>query len=214
MSKHHAIIVGFGPGNGSGIARAFAEEGFCLSLISRKPVPFELEGVESLSLQADAADPAALTAAIEAASAHFGAPEVLVYNAAAYAQGRPSSIEPASLTADFAVNVSGALASARAVLPAMRHRDSGTILFTGGGWALYPSVDFASMSLGKIGIRSLTFLLADELRGTGVRAGTVTVMGTVAPNTPFDPLKIGRAFVEMYRQPADSFQIELQFKGA
>jgi len=215
MSRPHAVIVGFGPGIGAGAAQAFAGAGFNLSLISRNPekhrrhLPAE---IAARFYPTDAGDPDALSTAIQSAIGADGVPDVLVYNAVSSGIGKPSTIEPASLTRDFSTNVSGALAAARAVLPGMRARSSGTILFTGGGWALYPSADFASISIGKAALRSLTFMLAEELAGTGVRAATLTVMGVVQPDTPFDPGRIGRAFLDMYRQPTESFPVELQFK--
>jgi NADP-dependent 3-hydroxy acid dehydrogenase YdfG len=162
---------------------------------------------------ADASDVVALTDAIRQATEAFGPAEVIVYNVIASSQGRPSTIDPNRLTSDFGVNVAGALTSVRAVLPEMLRRGKGTILFTGGGWAIYPSVDFASASLGKCALRMFALLLAEELQGTGVRAGTLTIMGGVRRNTPFDPARIGEAFVEMYRQPTTAFQAEVQFTG-
>lgn len=216
QTKPHAIVVGFGPGLGTGIARAFAAAGFGLSLVSRKQTREENSLPAEIAADfypADAGDPAALSAALQAAVRDSGAPDVLIYNVVAPAMGKPTSIDPASLTTDFSKNVTGALVSAQTVLPDMLRRGAGTLLFTGGGWALYPSVDFASISIGKVALRALTFLLADELKDTPVRVGTLTVMGTVQANTAFDPDAIGRAFLHMYRQPKESFSTEVQFRG-
>jgi NAD(P)-dependent dehydrogenase (short-subunit alcohol dehydrogenase family) len=220
LPKPHAIIVGFGPGNGLGIGGAFGLAGFSLSLIARNPNELKDEilaliqaGSPAEAFTADAGDAIALADAIRRATEIFGPAEVIVYNVLASSQGRPSAIDPGRLTQDFGVNVSGALTSVRAVLPEMLRRGKGTILFTGGGWAIYPSVDFASASLGKCAQRMLALLLAEELQGTGVRAGTLTIMGSVRRNTPFDPDRIGEAFVDMYRQPTSTFQAEVQFTG-
>jgi short-subunit dehydrogenase len=219
MSKPHAVIVGFGPGVGFGLAHAFGRAGFSLSLIARNPDKVQNQlndlkqsGVAIELIKTDASDGDSLHRAVQEAINRLGSPSVLIYNVVAPAQGRPSTIEPADLTRDL--NVVGALASARAVLPDMLAQKSGTILCTGGGWALYPSVDFASISIGKAALRSLVFTLAEEMKGTGVRVGTVTIMGTVQPGTAFDPEKIGRVFLDLYNQPDPSFPTEVQFKGA
>jgi hypothetical protein len=63
-------------------------------------------------------------------------------------------------------------------------------------------------------LRSLTLTLAQELADMGIRVGMVSIMGQVASGTPFDPNKIGEAFLELHRQPADKFQAEMLFQGA
>jgi NAD(P)-dependent dehydrogenase (short-subunit alcohol dehydrogenase family) len=214
-------LVGFGAGNGLGIARAFGAAGYRLALVSRTPAKsadalaqLSGAGIQAKAFAADAGDAASLNAAFAAIAADLGAPDVLVYNAMAPSFGRPSTLSAQSLVADFTVNVVGAFVSAQAVLPAMKQRGSGAILFTGGGWAMYPLVDAASASLGKAALRNLTFTLAEDLKGSGVRVGTLTIMGPVKAGTPFDPDKIGRAFLAYAQQPAAAFEPEQLFKGA
>jgi NADP-dependent 3-hydroxy acid dehydrogenase YdfG len=203
-----------------GAARAFGAAGFNLSLLSRNPenvtplIPrLNEHGVEAEWFKCNAGDFVSLSEAIQQATTKFGDPELILYNAVSFSKGKPSTIDPQTLSADFAVNVAGALAAARHVLPKILERRSGTLLFTGGGLAIYPSAEYASLSIGKAGMRTLVLVLAEELKGTGVRAGTITVMGYVAPGTPFDPDTIGNAFLELYRQPDESFSVELLFKG-
>lgn len=214
-------LVGFGPGNGLGIARAFGAAGYRLALLSRTPAKsadalqqLRGSGYQATAFAADAGHSASLEAALSTVGATLGATDVLIYNALAPSFGPPTTMTPASLSADFAVNVGGALSATLAVLPAMLARKSGVILFTGGGWALYPTVQAASASLGKAALRSLAFTLAEELKPAGIRVGTLTVMGPVAAGTPFDPEKIGQAFLAYAEQSASQFQPELQFTGA
>jgi NAD(P)-dependent dehydrogenase (short-subunit alcohol dehydrogenase family) len=87
------------------------------------------------------------------------------------------------------------------------------ILFTGGDWAHYPWDEAAEIAVGKAGLRSLTLTLAHELAATNIRAGMVSIMGQVAPNTPFDPDRIGEALLELHQQSTADFQPELMFKG-
>ena len=55
----------------------------------------------------------------------------------------------------LAVNIGGAMVAAQAAAPKMMARGSGSILFTGGGFALQPHPDYLSLSIGKAGIRAL-----------------------------------------------------------
>jgi NAD(P)-dependent dehydrogenase (short-subunit alcohol dehydrogenase family) len=221
MSQPLCLIVGFGPGNGLGIARAFGRAGFALALLSRNPakqapwqVSLENDGIAARQYSADAANEASLNGAIAKAENELGGTIVLVYNALSATFGKPSTLATETLVTDFRVNVTGALAAVRAVLPGMKTRGHGSILFTGGGWALQPWDEAASPSIGKAGLRSLAFTLAQELHGTGVRVGTVTICGEVAPGTPFDPDKIGEIFLAMHRAPENEFQTEVVFKGS
>lgn len=215
------IIVGYGPGNGQGIARAFGRAGFSLGLLARSPANFagplaELRsaGYTAELLAADAGDDESLTTGLRATRDKLGDAEVLVYNAVAFRMAPPTTVSADQLVSDFRTNVAGALTATNFVLPAMKARRSGAVLFTGGGWALYPSAAVASTAIGKAGQRHLALMLSEELQGSGVRAGTVLVMGEVAPGTAFDPDKIGEAFVAAYRRPPGQFEPEVQFRGA
>lgn len=214
----NCVIVGYGPGVAAGVARAFGAEGMSLALIARNAAKLDSavselarDGREGAGFAADAGDPASLAAAIEAARQRFGDPAVLVYNAAVWRPGPVLETDPAVLAGDLAIDVGGALAAARAVAPAMRARRSGSILFTGGGFALYPSPVAPTLSMGKAAIRSLALMLAEELAPANVRVGTVTIMGTVAPGTRFDPDAIAGAFLDLHRGPADPHTAETRF---
>jgi hypothetical protein len=54
--------------------------------------------------------------------------------------------------------------------------------------------------------------LAEDLAGTGVRVGTVTVHGPVARGTLFDPDDIAAAMVRLHRGTSEG--IEIHFAAA
>jgi len=220
MAKPACVIVGYGPGTGHGIASAFGRTGFALGLLTRSPdkvaeplSALREAGHHALLFAADAANADSLRSGLDAARAQLGDPEVMVYNAAVFRLATPTAITADQLVADFRTNVAGALTAANHVLPALRARRGGAILFTGGGWALHPSASVASTAIGKAGLRHLVLMLAEELQGSGVRVGTVTILGQVATGTAFDPQRIGEAFVAMYRRPVEQFQSEVLFRG-
>lgn len=96
----------------------------------------------------------------------------------------------------------------------MRTRQAGTILFTGGGWALYPAAFVAATAIGKAGQRHLALMLAEELAHTGVRAGTLMIMGQVKAGTAFDPSLIGQSVLAMCQRPTAAWTAEVHFTGA
>jgi NAD(P)-dependent dehydrogenase (short-subunit alcohol dehydrogenase family) len=219
MSDPVCAVVGYGPGVGHGVARAFAAEGYDLALLSRAPerhaalrAELEPHAIRIQPFAVDAGDAAALRAALQRVALSLGEISVLIYNAVAPTYGRPTALTPEQLVADFRVNVAGALAAVHTVLPAMRARGAGSILFTGGGSALAPWVDGASIGIGKAALRNLTYTLAEDLKATGIHIATVTVCGAVQPGTPFNPERIGQAFVSLHRQSPAHFETELQLR--
>ena len=47
--------------------------------------------------------------------------------------------------------------------------------------------DVSVLFSGKAAVRNLAFSLYADLKDSGIHAATVTICGTVAPGTPFDP---------------------------
>ncbi|MBU8541388.1 SDR family oxidoreductase [Falsiroseomonas tokyonensis] len=208
-STPRCVILGYGPGLGAALASRFAAGGYRVLGLARDPSRHAAAEIELRA--ADAADPASLAAALE------GTVDVLIHNAyrATMAAPGPSALSPQDLARDFAVNVGGALAAAQAVLPGMRRAGRGSILFTGGGLALDPTgwLPAASLAIGKAGLRSLAQTLHAELAPAGIHAGTVTVAGTIAPGTGFDPARIAEAFWSLHQDPPGAFRAEIIFQG-
>ena len=195
------VIVGYGPGIGAAVAEVFAVQGYSLALVARNPdklaqavARYAEQGIRAHGFPADVGDAAALASALDRARQACGDPEVVLYNAANWRPGPVLATTPDSLDADFRVCVTGALVAARSFAPAMVEAGKGTLLFTGGGFALYPSPQAPGLSIGKAGVRSLALMLAAELAPSGVGVTTVTVAGTVAEGTPFAPSRIAAAF--------------------
>ncbi|WP_406853787.1 SDR family NAD(P)-dependent oxidoreductase [Alsobacter sp. KACC 23698] len=201
-------IVGYGPGIGAAVARRFAQAGYrVLGLSRRADGP---AGAVELR-QADASDPSSLSAALSGERV-----DALVFNAYRMTPAAgPSDLTPEDLMADMQVNLAGALASVRAVLPGMRTRGTGAILFTGGGLAFDPTgwLAAASLAAGKAALRNFAQALNAELAPQGIHAGTVTVAGMVQPGTPFDPDHIADAFWDLAQDQPGHFRADIVFKG-
>ncbi|MBE9140710.1 SDR family NAD(P)-dependent oxidoreductase [Nodosilinea sp. LEGE 07088] len=219
MSQKVCVIVGFGTGVSAGVAKVFGKEGYTLALVARNPAKLAdnaqvliAEGFSVQTFTADAGDEASLIQAFTRIRAELGDPEVLIYNAAGFTPGKPSSLTSQGLVADFQVNVAGALAAVQQVLMAMQANRKGTILLTGGGLALYPAAEASSLSIGKAGIRSLAFTLAQELQESGIHVGTVTICGTVQSGTHFDPDAIAQSYLALHHQLPAAFETEVIYK--
>ena len=212
-------IVGMGPGLSQALAARFAAGGFAIGMVARTPSTLERmsalleqQGAKSQGAVADVADAGALTRALAAVHAALGEPDVLIFNASTLRMAVPSQLEPADLAQDLAVNVGGALAAAQAVLPSMRARGSGCIIFTGGGSAFEPWVDAASLGVGKAAMRNLALAFARELAPAGIHAATVTVCGAIAPGTWYDPARIAEVFWDLHEDAPGAFRGEVLYR--
>lgn len=212
-------IVGMGPGVALAVARRFAAEGHTIAMIARDEArlaghaeALQAAGYTARAFAADAGDAAALGAAFTAIHGELGPTAVLIYNAAVLKPGTPSTLAPTQLEMELRVNVVGALVSAQAVLPGMRQAGQGTIVFTGGGLALEPAARFASLAIGKAGVRSLALSLAQELAPAGIHVATVTICGFVRPGTRFDPDEIAAAYLRLHGQPREAWEREVTIR--
>jgi len=209
-------IVGMGEGNGMAIARRFAKEGFAIAMIARNESKLQSyqsklndEGITSYYFLADAGDKVAMEAAFEAMKIQVGSPDVLVYNAAVPRMENVLETTFDSLVSDFQANVAGALVAVNAVLPGMQTAPTkGTILFTGGGFALYPHPDFASLAIGKAGIRSLANTLGAALQPQEIKVGTITICGTVDESDPkYNPTAIAEEYWKFHANPQSEVEV-------
>ena len=191
MSGGFLIIVGAGPGISLAMARRFGIEGFSIALLARseeklRSYQHELAtaGVRTLFRVADCADDLELGAALEDLQTQAGAPDVLLYNAANIKWKNLLDDTGAGLTADFQVNVAGALTATRAVLPRMRAANRGILLFTGSLFATDPAPAFGSLSISKAGLRNLAYGLSKSRQGTAIRVHYLAIQGRVTADDP------------------------------
>lgn len=200
-------MVGVGPGLGLAVARRFAREGMTAGLIARseatvKAAAEELGSADVLPVTADVTDEGALRAALDRVVDAYGVPEVVVYNAALVQADRIGDLTARQHLDAFAVNVVGAITTAAHLAPAMAERGSGSFLITGG--MPVPKPDYASLSLGKAGMRAVVTLLHQQYGAAGVHAASVTVSGGVSPGSLWDPDDIADHYWRLHQQtPAE-----------
>lgn len=209
-----AVILGAGPGLGRAIARRFAREGLPTTVLARSRSTVEAVtttltdlDVPVLGLSADCTDETALRVALDEAYAAFGAPDVVVYNAAIIQADTVGTLSAGDHLDAWAVNVLGAHTAAGHVMPLMVAHGSGSFLVTGGMPA--PKREYVSLSLGKSGLRTLVELLDLEYRPAGIHVASVTVDGPVAPGTAFDPDDIAEHYWTLHTQPRGRWQREI-----
>jgi short-subunit dehydrogenase len=218
-TQKNALIIGAGPGLGAALARRFGREGFALTLIARNEQNLAAtaddlrgDGLTVDTVTADTADAGAFRSALETLAERV-TPSVVIYNAAALVQDSILTSDTDYLLSAFTVDVLGAVTTAQVFTPAMRAAGEGTFLVTGGGLSLYPHAEYASLSIGKAALRSVTSLLHDELKDAGVHAAGVTVAGAIEPGTALAPELIADAYWQLHSQPTGEWAVETIFDG-
>jgi len=213
------IVIGMGPGMGLAIARRFAQGGYTIAMLARKAETLELagaamavEGWQAHGYVADASDAGKLTSVLEAVHTAHGNCHVLVYNAAILRPGKPGQLTAERLAEEFRVNVGGALTASQIVSRQMKAEGGGSILFTGGGFALEPYAGWCSLSIGKAGLRNLAFSLHQELAPQGIHVGTVTICGIVGSSPELAAAQIANAYWDLHTDPKGGFRPEIQYR--
>jgi short-subunit dehydrogenase len=215
-----ALIVGVGPGLGISLARRFGREGFAVTIAGRNQdkltgfaEQLRGEGITVDTAIADAADPKAFQASLQELAATI-TPNVVVYNAAIIAADNVLTSDVDYLITNYNIDAFGAIIAAQVFTPAMRQAGTGTFLASGGYAGVDPQPAYATVSLGKAGLRAATTLIHKELKDEGVHAASVTIAGAIEPGTPMDPDLIADTFWALHTQPATDWTAETVFDGS
>jgi NAD(P)-dependent dehydrogenase (short-subunit alcohol dehydrogenase family) len=167
------FVTGCSTGFGRALAQAVLAKGWRAVLTARDPATVTglVAGrdAESLALALDVTKPAQIAAAVQAATARFGAIDVLVNNAGYGYQVAVEEGEEAAIRAMFEANFFGLAALTRAVLPGMRARRRGTIvnISSVGGFIGFPGSGYYAAT--KHAVEGLSDALAKEVGPLGIR---------------------------------------------
>jgi NAD(P)-dependent dehydrogenase (short-subunit alcohol dehydrogenase family) len=172
------VITGGARGIGERYARAFAQRGARLVIadLLREEGEALARELDALFVATDVADEASVTAMAAAAAERTGAIDVLVNNAAIYAElGGKQAFDEISV-ADWdrvmAVNVRGPWLCARGVAPFMRGA-GGSIVNVASVVAHIGTAGFAHYVASKAAVMGLTRALARELGADGITVNAV-----------------------------------------
>jgi NAD(P)-dependent dehydrogenase (short-subunit alcohol dehydrogenase family) len=219
LDPKHLLLIGAGPGVGAAVARRFGREGFRATLISRGDGLDEVaaglrdEGMSVSQLALDVANlDDGYRATLRALYDGPDAPGVLVYNASLLVPDGVLTSTVEHLREAYDVDVVGAVVAAQIAAPVMRAAGSGTILFTGGGFADYPVPALATISIGKAALRAAATLVAAEVGGDGVHAASITIAGQVSPGTAFDANNIAELFWSAHSDGPEGWLTEYRFE--
>lgn len=211
------LSIGSGPGIGYETAARFAKEGYRVVLSARNinklrdlSSKLKATGAHVETRAVDAANPGNVAALVNEIKTRFGSIDVIHYNAANLHQDTVDTQAIDTFNSDLAVNIGGALAAIQAVKPKMEAQGTGTILLTGGGFGIYPSPDYLSLSIGKAGIRALALGLFESCKEKNIHVATVTVCAFVSPETQ-QTADIAEHFWKLHSQPKAEWSAEVMY---
>lgn len=175
-----ALVTGASSGFGAAIARALARRGWSVAIGARglerlEAVARELEsaGGKVFAHVLDAADPDSIERFVAAAEDHFGPIDTAVSNAGVSIPGLLHELSVEQLREELDTNLLGPMLLARRLIPDMRERGRGDLVFISSLNAVQPRPLQLGYTATKTGLEAMVRVLQMELEGTGVRATIV-----------------------------------------
>jgi len=184
-------VLGVGPGLGMSVAQRFAKEGYAVGLVSRSADrhPGYLEalagsGVHTVAVAADLRAPGAIAQALTKITSELGPIDVVYHGPGAHDLSTPTvgilETGPADIRRATAEIVEPAAELASLVLPTMRSRGSGAIVYVSGVSALVPIPFLGPYGPASAALRTYARTLAAALEGDeAVRIGSLVVGGLI-----------------------------------
>ncbi|GAA0334765.1 SDR family NAD(P)-dependent oxidoreductase [Sphingomonas oligophenolica] len=177
-----AVVAGVGPGNGLALARRFAAGGYQVAILGREQAKLEAASAEVAGVEGyvcDVTDPIAVARTFSAIKEALGETDVLLFNAGSGVFKSVEEISPEDFESAWRVNAYGALLCSQAVLPAMKARGSGAIIFTGATASLRGGKATAAFAPAKAAQRSLAQSMARAMWPKGIHVAVIIVDGAV-----------------------------------
>lgn len=186
-----ALVTGGSRGIGAAIARRLARDGADVALTyvstpdKARAVVAEIEarGRRGLAIQADSADPDAVTHAVERAAGELGRLDILVNNAGVYPFGPLEDVGVEEIDRTLAIHVRAAFVAAQA---AARHMSAGGRIISI-GTCFAERVPYPGLSLYAMSKSALTGLTKGLARDLGERGITANVVHPGNTNTDMNP---------------------------
>ena len=233
------LPVGKRWGVGGAISQKFAQEGFFTVLTTRNadnaaPLDAAIRemGGQSIIVELDLSSRDSISSAFVQIRKLAGDPDVLIYNAG-YLEGRELPPEKELLehipfeifeTAQH-ITSSGPFLVTKEVLPAMRERGEGSILFSNNPSSLRGRKRYTGQSLyyPRVMMRTMAQVLTEEYSEYGVHVANIVIDGTIdspgtralqstqkRPELLINPVKIAEAFYYLHTQDKSCWTHELQ----
>jgi NADP-dependent 3-hydroxy acid dehydrogenase YdfG len=199
MSKPVCVVIGVGPGNGTAIARKFADQGYAVALCARTQAKLDVlaeQLPDAAAFAYDVTDVKAAERVLADIEQSMGVVSVVVYNAGSGTWGNVDEVSVDNFQSSWEVNTRGLLLAVKAVLPQMRQGGGGAIVVTGATASLRGGLASTAFASAKAAQRSLAQSLARQLGPEKIHVAYVVLDGMV---------DLERTMAKMTDKPLDFF---------
>jgi NAD(P)-dependent dehydrogenase (short-subunit alcohol dehydrogenase family) len=171
MADRAALVTGGSSGIGLAIARMLRDEGFDLTLASRRPEKVQAAADElgAVAVAADVGDPDACAQLVAEHRERFGRLDVLVNSAGIGIAGTVEQLPVKHFDLQLGVNLRGLFYVTQAAIPLLRETQ-GLIVNLASIAGTLPTPGLSTYGATKAAVISLTKSLNEELDGDGIRA--------------------------------------------
>jgi len=203
MTQRSVLITGCSSGIGLASARVMKARGWRVFATARKLEDLarlkDEDGIESLYL--DYAEPESIAAVADQVLDATGGALTALFNNGAYGQpGAVEDLRPEVLRAQLEVNVIGWLDLTRRIIPAMRARQEGRIVFCSSVLGLIAAPYRGAYCASKFAVEALGDTLRMELAGTGIHVSLIEP-GPIATRFIEHALEAYRRNIDMEGSP-------------
>lgn len=199
------VITGAGSGLGRHCAQLFSAEGARIAIVDidagRAEQTLKIvteDGGDAIAIEADVADKAQITSAVDQAAAHFGKLDIVWANAGVISRGGVPTVAGGEFVAfedlteaDWqhvvGVNLSGVVYTAQAAVPHLKANGGGTLLATSSAASFVAYHNIAMYSATKAGVNGLVRGLSLDLGRYGIRVNGIAPTHGMSPNFLMPP---------------------------
>ena len=172
LEGKRALVTGGATGLGLAMGQAMAEAGAHVIAVSRR-TPESLPIPGAAHYAHDVTDTGAAGPLVERIEREHGPIDILVNNAGNHLKKPIEQMTVEEYQSILDVHLTGAFALTRAVVPGMRARGGGSVLFTASMVSYFGMPDVIGYSTAKSGIMGLVHSLAVELGPSGIRVNAI-----------------------------------------
>lgn len=181
LTSRVAVVGGASRGLGRAIAHELAREGCDVALLAREPFTLANTAAEigaetgsrCIALPCDVTDPAQVERALRDVDLMLGTIDILVANAGGPPATTAATLDEAQLHAALDLNLVASVRLAQAVVPAMRARRYGRVIFVSSLAAKAPQPGLLLSNTARAGLLGYAKSLANEVAADGVTVNTV-----------------------------------------
>lgn len=217
--KKLAVIAGVGPGTGAALVEKFKAEGWQVAMLSRNQANYahlEDHANGCRGYRCDVTSEEEVSAVFSAISREMGDVDVLVFNAGNGVFAGIEEITPRQFEEAWRVNAMGSLLCSQRVIPAMKERKQGAIIFIGATASRRGGPMTAAFAPAKAAQRSLAESMARTLWPVGIHVSLIVVDGFIdtASIREIMPEKDDDFFIRPDSLASTAFSLAVQEKSA